>query len=335
MDIKEILKKFWFIILIVVVFVGFVVVYAIDSFKNRPIEMTAKEVDGQYLIYSIGDQNYTADELYDELKEGYGTTSIYREFDRLVCDAAIKTTSEMENVAANQSAYLLQNYSEEELNSQLQSVGFSGVDEIDEYYIYIQKSLELRTEYLKNHYDEYVAPFMEEKHPKIISHILIKVADVEEVKNEDGTTSYVAHPTKEESEKLTVVEEELKARPFADVAKEYSEDSSSENGGLLGYFDDDNSTYVEVFKEAAKTLSEGENSAVITSEYGYHIIRCDSENPEDLYGYTDFINNIFGDDVVLYNAPLLEKAKELNITINDETLNDSLMSQISDESEVE
>ena len=155
MDIKEILKKFWFIILIVVVFVGFVVVYAIDSFKNRPIEMTAKEVDGQYLIYSIGDQNYTADELYDELKEGYGTTSIYREFDRLVCDAAIKTTSEMENVAANQSAYLLQNYSEEELNSQLQSVGFSGVDELDEYYIYIQKSLELRTEYLKNHYDEY------------------------------------------------------------------------------------------------------------------------------------------------------------------------------------
>ena len=34
MDIKEILKKFWFIILIVVVFVGFVVVYAIDSFKT-------------------------------------------------------------------------------------------------------------------------------------------------------------------------------------------------------------------------------------------------------------------------------------------------------------
>ena len=54
------------------------------------------------------------------------------------------------------------------------------------------------------------------------SHLFEK--QFEEVKNEDGTTSYVAHPTEEESEKLTVVEEELKARPFADVAKEYSED---------------------------------------------------------------------------------------------------------------
>lgn len=335
MDIKEILKKFWFVLLIAVVFVAFIVMYAVDYFNNKPVEITAKEENGQYLIYSIGDQKYTADDLYADLEDAYGTVTLYREFDRLVCDKAISTTSEMENIATNQAAALLQTYSEDELNPQLQALGFSGVNELSDYYIYLQKSLQLRTDYLKEHYDEYVAPYIEENHPKVISHILVKVADVEKVTNEDGTTSYVANPTEEEQEKLNLILEDLKVKSFADVAKEYSDDTSASNGGLLGYFDDTNTTYVEVFRNTTKTLGEGETSEVITSEYGYHIIYCNSENVDDLYGYNDFINAIYGEDVVLYNAPLLEKAKELGITIDNEKLKNSLMEQIAKQEESE
>ena len=273
MDIKDILKRFWFVFLIAALFVVFIGVYAVNAIQNQPVKITAREENGSYLIYSIGGESLTADELYDELKESYGVSTLYRKFDELVSDKAIETTSEMKDLAANQAAYFLQQYGEEEADAQMQSLGYGSSEDLDEYFLYAQKSQMLRADYLKAHYDEYVAPYVEENNPKIISHILIKGADISEEKNEDGETVYTANPT------------------------------------------------------------EGETSEVFTSEYGYHIIYCNSQNVDEFYDYSEFLEAIYGDDVVLYNAPLLEKAEELGITIQDAELKEQLMSEISGEEE--
>ncbi len=328
MDFKEIFKKFWFVILVAVLFVGFIIAYSVNTIQNREVVKEPVEIDGQYIIYSINDQNYTADQLYDELKNTYGLNSIYTTYDRLISDKAVETTKEMKDIAANNAAYLLQYYGEEELTAQMQKLGYKDASEATDYYIYLLKSQQLRRDYLKAHMEEYVLPYAEAHHPKMISHILVKVADVQKIENEDGTYTFQANPTEEEKAKLDEVLKALETESFEQVAVEYSEDGSAQNGGFLGYFDDKNTTYVKEFADAAKTLTNGQISDVVVSEYGYHILMCNTDDinlmMDDIYS-VDLLNAIFAENGDLYNVPLLEKAEELGVKINDEKLNNQLM----------
>ena len=59
---------------------------------------------------------------------------------------------------------------------------------------------------------------------------------------------------------------------FADLAKTYSTDTGSkDSGGDLGWFP--KGVMVPEFEEAAFALKVGENSQLVKSEFGYHIIR--------------------------------------------------------------
>lgn len=330
MNTKEILKKFWFVILVAVLFIVFIGAYAVNSIANRPTTKEAKQVDGKYVIYSINGENYYADELYDSLKTNFGLPTIYREFDRLVCDKAIETTNEMKNIATSNAQYLLSYYGEAELTNQMKKLGYNDANDAYDYYIDLLKSMQLRTDFLKANESTYVTPFVTENNPKVISHILIKVADIEKVEAEDGKVTYNAKPTAEEQTKLDEVLKALETEDFATVAKKYSEDGSAQDGGMLGYFDNKNTTYVPEFKEVATKTHEGQTSEVFTSQFGYHIIYCNTEKLEDLYNYNEFLNGIFGTDQALYNKPLVEKAKELNITINDENLSKLLYETITE-----
>lgn len=61
-------------------------------------------------------------------------------------------------------------------------------------------------------------------------------------------------------------------KPFAEFAKEYSDDpGSKENGGKLGWFE--KGVMVPEFEEAAFTLAIGEVSQPIQTQYGFHLIR--------------------------------------------------------------
>ncbi|MBQ3302402.1 MAG: SurA N-terminal domain-containing protein, partial [Eggerthellaceae bacterium] len=59
---------------------------------------------------------------------------------------------------------------------------------------------------------------------------------------------------------------------FADAAKEYSQDSSADNGGDVGW--DVTSSFVSEYQTALSALGEGEVSDLVTSQYGIHIIKC-------------------------------------------------------------
>ena len=59
---------------------------------------------------------------------------------------------------------------------------------------------------------------------------------------------------------------------FEDAAKEYSDDSSADNGGDVGW--DCDTTFVTEYEDALKQLDKGQISGVVKSTYGYHIIQC-------------------------------------------------------------
>jgi peptidyl-prolyl cis-trans isomerase SurA len=79
-------------------------------------------------------------------------------------------------------------------------------------------------------------------------------------------------------QKILALQDSLKAGvPFAALAKAHSDDGgSSENGGDLGWFD--RGRWPQAFDEAAFTLKPGENSPIIRTAYGYHIINCTGLN---------------------------------------------------------
>jgi peptidyl-prolyl cis-trans isomerase D len=58
---------------------------------------------------------------------------------------------------------------------------------------------------------------------------------------------------------------------FAALAKQYSEDSSKDNGGDLDYFG--HGTMVKEFDDAAWALQVGQTTGLVKSQFGYHIIK--------------------------------------------------------------
>jgi len=77
-----------------------------------------------------------------------------------------------------------------------------------------------------------------------------------------------------------------KGEDFADLAKEYSTDSSAEQGGQLGFFTV--GAMVPQFEDAAYKLEVDEISEPVKSDFGYHIILLtDKQEVEDVGSLED------------------------------------------------
>lgn len=69
---------------------------------------------------------------------------------------------------------------------------------------------------------------------------------------------------------------------FADIALEYGQDSTAEDGGELGSFAYDTDELLADFMDKVKPLKEGEISGVVQSTAGYHIITVKDVQAEDI-----------------------------------------------------
>lgn len=80
--------------------------------------------------------------------------------------------------------------------------------------------------------------------------------------------------------KITQAQNELKGGAvFADVAKKYSEGESGRNGGDLGWFTADQ--MMPEIATAAFIMKKGDQSDVIESPIGFHIVQVDDKKTED------------------------------------------------------
>jgi len=67
---------------------------------------------------------------------------------------------------------------------------------------------------------------------------------------------------------------------FAELARRYSQDTSKDQGGDLGYFG--RGAMVPPFEEAAFALQPGQISPVVTSQFGYHVIKVEDRRQQEL-----------------------------------------------------
>ncbi|MUK90075.1 foldase [Ornithinibacillus sp. L9] len=117
----------------------------------------------------------------------------------------------------------------------------------------------------------------------------IEVTDEEVQQRYDRmkTEIQASHILVEDEETANDVKQQLdEGADFAELAQEYSTDSSAENGGDIGYFS--TGEMVPEFEDAAYNLEIDEISEPVESQYGYHVIKVtDKRDAEDIESFED------------------------------------------------
>ena len=99
-----------------------------------------------------------------------------------------------------------------------------------------------------------------------VQHILIKTYNLDEDGNRQDYSTYAKEDAYRRAEEvLKMVRED--GADFEEIAAEYSEDNVITYSFGKGEMD-------AVFENAAFNLGNGEISDIVTTEYGYHIIKC-------------------------------------------------------------
>ncbi|MGV2942060.1 peptidylprolyl isomerase [Mesobacillus sp. LC4] len=235
-----------------VIFLGLLLVFATAFTKTE----TAASINGEKI---------TKDELNTKLTEMYGADIL----DSLITNKVIEmeATKEKVKVTGNEIdeelTKLQESYGGEEAFAaalEQNQVSMDKIREDIEIYLLAEKmigsSIDVTEEEMKTYFEENKESFDQKEQVKA-SHILV----------EDEAT---AKKVKEELDN---------GKDFAELAKEYSTDSSNAaNGGDLGYFG--KGEMAEEFEKTAFALEAGAISEPVKTEFGYHIIKLVDKKAE-------------------------------------------------------
>jgi len=306
----NILKKYWFVIIVAFLLVGLFAYVTYDENKGK---LQGKKHNGQDVIFTIGDEIITAEMLYKRIKTDYAddiNELLLARFEVMTLSQALPITKEMqkqaeEAVYSTVVAYFQYNYGEQYdyyLKTWMKQNNFVTLKDVEKGYTlpYVVVRPLLIKNYLESHLDEYFPDYLEKENPRLISHILVKMENPKE-------------PTEEELAKIKEVEEALKTKSFAEVASEFSDDTgTAAKSGSLGIVDNLNkANYVPEFAEAAMLLASDEVSPWVVTSYGWHLIRNDGNTQEKLLTDANFYNNLTFHNENIGDKIVFDKAMEL------------------------
>jgi foldase protein PrsA len=239
-------------IIIGVIVLGLLLIFATAFTKSE----TAASINGEKI---------TKDELNTKLTEMYGADIL----ESLIANKVIEMEAAKEKVKVtgneidDELTKLQESYGGEEAFAAALEQNQVSMDRIREdikIYLLAEKmigaSIDVSEEEMKTYFEENKDSFDQKEQVKA-SHILV-----------------------EDEETAIKVKEELdQGKDFAELAKEYSTDSSNaENGGDLGYFG--KGEMAEEFEKTAFALEAGAISEPVKTEFGYHIIKLVDKKAE-------------------------------------------------------
>ncbi|MED4705524.1 peptidylprolyl isomerase [Bacillus velezensis] len=164
----------------------------------------------------------------------------------------------------------------------------------------------------------------------------IKVTDYDTKEYYDGLKGKIraSHILVADKKTADEVEKKLKkGEKFETLAKEYSTDSSKDNGGDLGWFD--KKSMDETFSKAAFGLKVGQVSDPVKTKFGYHIIKKTEER-----GKYDDMKKELKEEVLkqklndnsAVQAAIQKVMKKADVKVEDKDLKDTFNTSTSSES---
>lgn len=246
---------------------------------------TVKE-DGKYVVASLNngkkDKNIFADDIFNDIiatasgKSSYFDAVLQQLMDqKFPIDDDMKTDAD-ETVDQIKSYYENQfgDNAETQLQSALNSSGFNSLDEYRENMVRIYQRCNFLLAYVEKNFDAVFDDYYVQASPRKASIIKVSMVDVE-------------NPTADETAKLNEVTALLNSsKSFADIAKDYSDDTNTnKNKGQLGIIDTTSGlsqTFGSEIETKALALTSGETSGALKGNDGYYFIQVTSTDKESI-----------------------------------------------------
>lgn len=288
--------------------------------------------NGQEAVVSLEDGDISVDELYTEMKDSYALNVLLDMIDTKILNELYPSDDEEKEYVDSQ-VEQARNYYETSYSTyyssfeQFLSAGY-GVKDLAAFKDLLALNYK-RTKATEDYAKDLVTDKEVEKYYKDetigdikASHILIKP------EYDDGATEEEIEKSTEEAKKTAeeIISKLKNGEKFVDLAKKYSDDGSSSNGGELDWFN--RGDMVEEFEKAAIKLEKGKYTTTpVKTEYGYHIIlKTDQKDKPKLDEVKDEIIETLAkekqeSDENIQAKALIQLRKDHNIKIEDTTLN--------------
>lgn len=265
--------------------------------------------NGEEVIASVDGKDFTANELYDALKDQYGTSILINLVDAYIANQEIGDSEDASVYADSMiSQYKLQ-YEQYgmDFSQALSSAGYADEAAFKEVLISDYKMNEVTKKYLKDevsdkeikkYYDEKISEQLDVKHILIIPDVKDGATDQE--KSEAEVVAY--------NKAVDLINMLNEGADFDKLARDNSQDTASaSNGGAINNVTKEG--YVTEFYNAAYALEEGKYTTTpVKSEYGYHIIYLVKKNQKESL---DNLKDTIKDSIV---TDKLESDKDLQVT---------------------
>lgn len=236
--------------------------------------------NGNEVIASITDKEYTAEQLFDTLKTKYGKDALITLIDEHISDKELSEddiadakTEAKEYISSIKTQYESAGYDWDEVLSQY---GYANEDAlVNEYLVSIKQQLVVTNYLEKELTEDEINKYYEENiyGTYTVKHILIEPETTDEMSDEEVAAAEEAAKAKAQE----VITKYAAGEDWATLVSEYSNDEGSkESEGLVENFT--KGDMVDEFFNASVALKDGEyTTEPVKSSYGYHVILKVSE----------------------------------------------------------
>lgn len=255
------------------------------------------------VVAKVNDIEITKEDLYNQLVSQYGAEAL----DALVAEKIMEAEVAKNNIEV----------ADEEIDKEIEEMKeyYGGEEELNNALTYYNLTMEdMKKNMITNiQLEKLLEPYIEISEDEMKAYFEQNKQSLDQ--KEEVKASHILVETKEEADDIKAKLD--KGEDFAELAKEFSTDSTSTKGGDLGYFG--RGEMVKEFEEVAFSLNVDEISEPVQSQFGFHIIKVEDkkEAKEAVYDEVkdDIKEGLFNQQLnTAYSKWYQEKTSEYEIT---------------------
>lgn len=291
--------------------------------------------NGEEVVASLDGKNFTANDLYNELKKQGGSSVLVNMIDTFITNQEITDSKEAEEYAASLIKQYKLSYKQNgaDFEAALISNGYANEDEFKEVIATDYKKSEIAKKYikaditddeLKDYYDNHISDELSVKHILIAPEVSDNATDEEKTNAENAALEKAKN----------LIEQLNNGADFDTLAKENSsDDATKDNGGVINNVVKEG--YVTEFWNAAYALENGKyTTEPVKTQYGYHIIykvsHTEKKSLDEMKDtlYNKIVSEKISNDSSLEQKTWVKIREKYNLTINDSTIDSTYKSSI-------